>query len=961
MTMDYAQSVSVVSSFLLNLSEKGLDFFVTNEFENSAVADGHSDNYLLLCALSSLRGEPSHNRLLAETLLQSVFAALEPSIEKFQDTLLRARWKRSRKIDSLCDFPSSSHADNEWEKETMHAFLSLHNLYTLIRSHTQKWCTLLEVPCIAELLPTKIRFKLLQHSVLDISTKEEDHPTSKAELFHFLRQYLNQLLFQLEESPVGGFSVQNDSIIKSLHDLTLISTREIQGLLLEVLIHCLQQKIDALDENYTVRVLEAYLMWEERVIEPFLHVCFPSPQPVSTRHSLKTFGFGSQLHTKEKHMDCLTSLSRGFENEEVHEECSRSQTRHGRGEEENSYSVRQALEDEEGGCCEHYRMLVTDWSASMQHRLRLLFGRKRLATFWNVLVDFPDSIPALEDLHTCIQLSRNGILRQELIVIVRALLAQRLHRAGVRTEDIIEMLIKTVYALFIVLSYSEQIVVFSIIGDTLAHVRMRKDCATAVVHSMAQLSELHLAKGAAMANGAASSAGRNASGFASASTVGEGEAPDFFRVLSTVIPISELVSGYRSTLSAQLLSKKLHDYDTSSEEEILERLKCSVGERLLSNCMIMVRDVAFSRRVSLRLVDTMTSNTTEEEDKGNLCANGLVVLPPVSSVRTLILSRVAWPEKLQRLRGAVSSGKGAGGMEGGEISLSFTSHQFSLGDSSGKKSFSLKIHPSLERLMTRLSNAFHLAMPNRKLCWHSSLGRVRLHWMQWHVDKKKMVVMSFVVSIFSASVLLYLQEVTASSSSTPFRNKLQDSEGKNAEHSHHASGSSLHMPESSEVDAIPISKLAEVLEINETALERFIDENLAPRMVAVHYRPNRRGNQEKEELWVHLQTRHSLGGMAGGFPASKATLVDEGAGGNSSETEKEEQFGLSPQQQVQFRKTVLALLRAARQKTFSEITNSLKQFSPLAFVASDLKALLKSLEEEGLIVTVEGGGYRFKR
>lgn len=961
MTMDYAQSISVVSSFLLNLSEKGLDFFVTNEFVNDAVVDAQSDNYLLLCALSSLRGTPSHNRLLAETLLQSVFAALEPSIEKFQDSLLRTRWKRSRKNVSPCDFHSSSHAANEWEKETMHAFLGLHHLYTLIRSHTQKWCTLLEVPCIVELLPTKIRFKLLQHSVLDIGAKEKDHPASKAELFHFLRQYLNQLLFHLEESPVGGFSVQNDSIIKSLHDLTLTSTREVQGLLLEVLIHCLQEKIDALDEDYTVRVLEAYLAWEERVIEPFLHVCFPSPQPVNTRVTLETFGFGSQSHTKEKHMDCLASLSRGFQNEAVHDECSAFRTRHGRDEEDYRNSVKQVLEDEEGGCCEQYRMLVNDWSASMQHRLRLLFGRKRLATFWNVLVDFPDSIPALEDLHTCIQLSRNGILRQELIVIVRALLAQRLHRAGVRTEDIIEMLIKTVYALFIVLSYNEQGVVFSIIGDTLAHVRKRKDCASAVVHSMAQLSELHLAKGAALTNGAASSAGGGASGFGSSSKKGEGEAPDFFRVLSTVIPISELVSGYRSMLSAQLLSKELHDYDTSSEEEILERLKCSVGERLLSHCMIMVRDVAFSRRVSQRLVDAIASNTTEEEDKGNFCWNSLVVLPPVSSVRALILSRVAWPEKLQRQRGAVSSGKGAGGVEGGENSVSFASHQFSLGNSSGKNVFSLKIHPSLEHLMTRLSDAFHLAMPNRKLCWHSSLGRVKLHWKQWHVEKKKEVVMSFVVSIFSASILLYLQELTSSSSKTRFRKTVQDNEGMNAEHHQHAAGNSLHMSERDEVDAVPVSKLAEVLEINETALKRFIDENLAPRMVALYYRPNRSGNQEKEELWVHLQTRHSSSGMAGRFPASKATLVEEGVADNASEIEKDEQFGLSAQQQVQFRKTVLALLRAARQKTFAEITNSLKQFSPLPFTPSDLKALLKTLEEEGLIVTVEGGAYRFKR
>lgn len=957
MRMDYEQSIEVVSSFLFDLAEKGLEAFITLEASKSEAARRENENNALLSALSTVKAEPSANRLLAETLLQSVFAALEPFIETFQDSLLSRSRKQKVRGDRLQDDFYSSTIE-ESEDEAKKSLLFLHLLYTLIRPHAERWCTQLGVPCMAALLPMHIRFKLLEHNALLFGEVKESHSQCKVELFYFLRQHWRQLLHRVEESSTDAFSVLNDEIIKCLHDLTLSSSGEIQQLLLEVLIQSLQEKMDELDEDYSVRVLEPYLAWEERVIEPFLYVCLPPPGSTSSSRFLNVSQPHSSSYQKEKHADSSNPLDQIFQNQLVQDGgkiFSQGEQIEGKMEDNGNVEFHGA---QEGSLHTHYRMMINDWSATLQHRLRLLFGRKRLATFWDVLVDFPDSIPALEDLRACMQLNHDGTLRQEVIVTVRALLAQRLHRAGVRTEDIIEMVIKTVYALFIIFSYSEQSVVFSIIGDTLAHMGKRKDCAAAVVQSMQQLSELHHAKSIALAGSESPSTSGIINGNASGLSTG-GEAPDFFFVLSTVIPVSELISGYRKTLSAQLLSKDLHDYDTSNEEEIIERLKCNLGERLLSDCIIMLRDIAFSRRVSQRLVDLISSSSSIDRRKDALFSSEHFTLPPLFNVRSLILSRVAWPEKFHRLRGAVSSGRVGGGEEGGEVPFSLSSNLFFLAGSSGRSSFSPKIHHSLEGLMNRLSDAFRVAMPNRRLCWHHSLGRVKLHWMQRHIEEKRMKSSSFVVSLFSASILLYIQELSGVPLSTTFREGEAETGNPKAMSGHDTLESS-HDSEEVVDNGISVSKLAEALEVNEVTLERYLYENLAPRMVRMQYRRNPGRIHEKGELWVQIQTMYSSGTEASAMALGHATAVEEGGVNTTSVGDEEEASGLPPQQMMQLRKTVLALLRAARQKNLAEITNSLKQFSPIPFSASDLKILLKTLEKEGLVIAAEGG-YRFKR
>lgn len=969
--MDYEQSIDVVSSFLLNLYDNGLHALVTERTGDSSVRLLVENESLLLSALSCLKGYPGDNRLLAETLLRAVLAGLEPCMETLRDSLMcRSKKNNSRRDNFLHSFSYSSSEENKFMDEIKKSLLSLHHMYMLIRPHTHNWCVRLDVPSMTEFLPMNIRFKILQNNGECFAELEGSHRRTKNELFHFLRQHWRNLLNHVEKSSEDSFAILNDGITKCLHDLTLSSAREIQELLLEVLIHCMQDKLNDLDDDYSVRVLEPYLAWEERVIEPFLHACLPPPIPASSHFFGVSTLNAAQLQSEKQADFMMTPINQKFENPLGYDEMDSLLWEQGiHHKEQECKSIGRGSKDkeeEEDRFYGHYRMMVNDWSATLQHRLRLFFGRKRLATFWDVLVDFPDSIAALEDLRTCIQLNHDGTLRQELILTVRALLTQRLHRAGVRTEDIIEMVIKTVYALFIIFSYSEQSVVFSIIGDTLAHMGKRKDCAAAVVQSMQQLSELHQAKCAVLAGSASTSAPSSVHFPSSALGTTGGEAPDFFRVLSTVIPVSELVSGYRKTLSAQLLSKDLHDYDTSNEEEIIERLKCSLGERLLSDCIIMLRDISFSRRVSQRLVDLMTSRSCgAEEGKPPFplpFGNHIFRFPPLTNVRALILSRVAWPDQLQRLRGAVSSGSGSGREEGGEAPFSFTSRPFSLSELPNRHSFSPKIHPSLESLMIRLSDAFHVAMPNRKLFWHHSLGRVKLHWMQRHREKKKMISVSFVVPLSSATILLYIHELSAISSQAAAKGSRLGRECVHSESTQSIAGSHADL-ESSESSGISVVKLAEVLQVNATSLEHYLQENLVPRMVALHYGWNPTNTQERGEAWVKIQTVHFSNNLFGSGSGGNVTVVDEGdVNIPSGVDDEEEKSGLSPQQILQLRKTVLALLRSARQKTLAEMTNSLKQFSPIPFSDSDLKSVLKTLEDEGLVTVVAGGGvYCFKR
>lgn len=673
----------------------------------------------------------------------------------------------------------------------------LYDAFMRIEPLAIEWCEMLGVPELWVTLPVSIRFRILQFDV--VANKE--YPLKKCVL-DFLSRHFKSLLACLEmkrqthaaESERAA-SIEEiaelieDDVLCYLHGLTLTETREVQELLMLVLEGAIEEKLRHLPDSSTENgVLRECLEWGKMVLQPFLFAVLPSLP------------------------------------------------------ESNPFMNRNFVE-----CC-----------IALENTIQLRLARKRLDDLWDILIDFPDSIPALEDLRCCIHstagyVSYHGpVLREELLTKVKTLLVQRLHRAGVATEDIVHMLLKTVYALFMVFPRSEQDMVYETIECTLNHISTRKDCMEAAVQSINELSELFPAP----RDGFASSGGDNRGEGGSTIT----EPPDFFRVLFTVIPPTELLPRYRDMLASQLLSKDLSDFDISREEEIFERLKCGIGESALSSCGIMFQDISFSKHLTKRIGSKLS-----RESLGPSMAS--------SQVSLVVLSRMGWPSKPQRLQQVDCDAKI------GPLSTSVLTEDF-------------LVHPLFKGAMEEVQKHFATALPDRHLVWRHRLGRVTLRLPQYQAGGQgPMELVPFCVSLFAASVILYVEEL--------------DSDG----------GGAI-------IDLVAGRMGIEVKELTSELSA------LSPTLVVC------RGDR------LFLQNNV----LTQPYKNFEEALEEE--------AKKEE---LPEALRIQFQKLTLAILRTAPKKSITEIRTSLQKFATASCSLQDLETILKDLVKEQKIIALKDG------
>ncbi|CBZ30925.1 conserved hypothetical protein [Leishmania mexicana MHOM/GT/2001/U1103] len=391
------------------------------------------------------------------------------------------------------------------------------------------------------------------------------------------------------------------------------------------------------------------------------------------------------------------------------------------------------------------------WCADLRLLLLHTYARRRLDGFWEILSDYPDSVPALEDMHYCLQSTPESGLKTELVQTVRHLLSSRLHRAGTRTDDILAILINTIHAFCILFPRNEQSsVVFSVTSDTLEHLRRRKDCVPAVVQAVMQ-------PGGAMnvapppLTQAASEGLVGSLDFDADAGGKEGELhraasrdrPDVVRVLLTSIPRRALVDEYQQMLAEQLLQKPMHEFDTTPEEEVLERLRHVFGETALDRCAVMVRDMQMSRRISQQLREQLARSRADRLSQSRSTAASATAVSPAASVS--VLSMTTWPP-LARCSPA----------NGGD---------------SGPAAAPLKFcpHPALQEEMDALAEAYKRLKDNQRMTWLPSLGRVELVLTQKDPSKgDTLVAVPQVLSLFDASIVLHVKEMASrGGSSTP--------------------------------------------------------------------------------------------------------------------------------------------------------------------------------------------------
>ncbi|CAJ1993190.1 Cullin family [Leishmania donovani] len=686
-------------------------------------------------ALAVLATSAPLNAMVADTLLERVSAALSVEIGVYQSAVL------------CCSGPLSTEV-------ALPALERLGEVYRQVHSHLLRWCSALHTPGVAALLAVRLRCALLQ---TDLVTGEE--PPGRQALFTFLRWHGRFVLATQRKAAGDGdeeeargsecdgtlgeagdasesalapasASPAPDSLMACLHRLALNRSAEVKQLWRSVLEDGIRDRLSDLSDDFSTRILHKHLSWLEHSVVPFVRMVLPDSDGESDPLCRSSGNLSDGTSTNRRCGDV------GMTSEGCHTVPRRAQE----GDACPSSQTNEAVRAEREAWCADLRLLLLH-----------TYARRRLDGFWEILSDYPDSVPALEDMRYCLQSTPESGLKTELVQTVRHMLSSRLHRAGTRTDDILAILINTIHAFCILFPRNEQSsVVFSVTSDTLEHLRRRKDCVPAVVQAVMQ-------PGGAMnvapppLTQAASEGLAGSLDFDGDAGSKEGELhraasrgrPDVVRVLLTSIPRRALVDEYQQMLAEQLLQKPMHQFDTTPEEEVLERLRHVFGETALDRCAVMMRDMQMSRRISQQLREQLGPRRTDCLPQLGPTAASATAVSPAASVS--VLSMTAWPPLVR-----CSSANG--------------------GDS-GPAAAPLKFcpHPALQEEMDTLAEAYKRLKDNQRMTWLPSLGRVELELKQKDPSKgNSLVAVPQILSLFDASFVLHVKEMTSrGGSSTP--------------------------------------------------------------------------------------------------------------------------------------------------------------------------------------------------
>ncbi|KAL3697240.1 hypothetical protein R1sor_011316 [Riccia sorocarpa] len=391
------------------------------------------------------------------------------------------------------------------------------------------------------------------------------------------------------------------------------------------------------------------------------------------------------------------------------------------------------------------------WRSRLQSFADETLGDLRVSELFDIIVDFPESLPAIEDLKQC--LANTGD-HAKLVDSFRDALKQRLLTAGAATTDILLQYISTIKALR---TLDPTGVVLEAVGEPIKeYLRGRKDTIRCIVTTLTDdagpggsgglgsvgeslLEEL--SKGnSSLENGDSEDDGEVEGD--EAWTAAERWEPDpvdadpsrtsksrrlmdIIGILVGIYGSKELfVNEYRVLLAEKLLNKT--DYDTERNIRTLELLKLRFGESNMHSCEIMLKDIADSKRINSNIKASKSSSD-----------------PAVSQIR----SRLTPSAQL--------------GPDVGQIGIGKIEQELSLDmvDSTIISSLfwppfqteAIKVPEAVEFILDEYAQRYHALKAPRKLQWKKNLGTVKLE-LQFE-DRSN----QFVVSPLHASIIMQFE------------------------------------------------------------------------------------------------------------------------------------------------------------------------------------------------------------
>ncbi|KAJ4790565.1 Anaphase-promoting complex subunit 2 [Rhynchospora pubera] len=354
----------------------------------------------------------------------------------------------------------------------------------------------------------------------------------------------------------------------------------------------------------------------------------------------------------------------------------------------------------------------------------------RIGKLFEIIVDYPDSSPAIEDLKRCLEYTGQ---HSKLVDSFISSLKYRLLTAGASTNDILHQYVSTIKALRTI---DPAGVFLEAVGEPIRdYLRGRKDTIKCIVTM--------LTDGNGGNSGSSGNAGdslleelnrdaenQDGAEFEEDGGTDEKQAwlnaerwePDPVEadplkgsrnrrkidILELMVGIigskDQLVNEYRVMLAEKLLNKS--DYDIDSEIRTLELLKIHFGESSMQKCEIMLNDLIDSKRTNANIKATLGKSVATGPEQGETDVS-------LDILDATILSSNFWPPIQEE---------------------------------------ELNIPCSVDQLLSDYGKRFHEIKAPRKLMWKKNLGTVKLE-LQFE-DRG----MQFTVSPVHAAIIMQFQE-----------------------------------------------------------------------------------------------------------------------------------------------------------------------------------------------------------
>ncbi|KAL5012414.1 hypothetical protein ScPMuIL_010965 [Solemya velum] len=276
---------------------------------------------------------------------------------------------------------------------------------------------------------------------------------------------------------------------------------------------------------------------------------------------------------------------------------------------------------------------ISGFKGRLLHFLYETFARTQIEQLFNIIIEFPESEPAILDLKFCLEKTD---LRSHLVTSLKSAFESRLLHPGVNTADILTAYISGIKALRVL---DPAGVILELVCDPVRrYLRSRDDTVRCIVSSLTDdgnnelLDELFKAQPTALDESCHSDDNEemwvpDPVDAYPGSTSKSRRASDIIGMLVNIYGSKELfVKEYRTLLADRILTQ--YNYEIEKEIRYLELLKLRFGESELHSCEVMLKDVADSKRLNSRIAEGRQQNGEQT---------------PEVDVNAMVLSAQFWP------------------------------------------------------------------------------------------------------------------------------------------------------------------------------------------------------------------------------------------------------------------------------------------------------------------------------